>query len=288
MSIPKWVLAVITLVAGVMIPLASNAQDANRGLKFDVVSIKENKSDDRRPRTQFLPGGRYSATSVTLRMAISTAYGEMSRQTLGGPAWLDSERYDIEAKAESGVIPEGDKNRAEKTREMLRNLLQDRFKLAVHREMKEQPVYAIVVSKGGLKLSKSKIDEKDCVDTSALTIDTLDLSKACHILIGGQGRGLDAHTVNLSELASTLSLYTDRPVLDKTGLNGTFDIKLDPWLPLAQVAGASDDREPGLRDASRPSLFVLMEEQLGLKLESQKGEVETLVIDRAGKPMAEN
>jgi uncharacterized protein (TIGR03435 family) len=91
----------------------------------------------------------------------------------------------------------------------------------------------------------------------------------------------------MSELAHTLAGWVDRPVLDRTAIQGVYDIHVDPWLPMLQV-GAAPDREDAERDPSRPSLFALLEEQLGLKLEATRGPVEVLVIDRAEKPQFEN
>jgi bla regulator protein blaR1 len=275
------VLSVVLASLAVFIPIASGAQGVNaQNLAFEVATIKRSVSDG--PfRGQFLPGGRVHNTNYTLRMLILVAYDMLPNHVVGGPGWVDSDRYDVEAKAASGVIPENDGARVPKTRQMLRALLVERFKLAVHRETREEPVYALTVAKGGPKLPKPQVDPKDCMD------DVTPLASACHTFIGGQGRGLTGRTVNISDLVGVLSMYTDRPVIDKTGLNGAFDIKLDPWAPLIRV-GDTADRESNLRDPERPSLFVLLEEQLGLKLEGQKGQVEVLVIDRAEKPVTEN
>jgi uncharacterized protein (TIGR03435 family) len=258
----------------------TNAAQGSQKLSFEAATIKRNISGG--PSVgQFFPGGRWHATNYTLRMSLRTAYDTLPNHVVGGPNWVDSERYDIDAKAASELIPLNDGDRVPKTKQMLRALLEERFRLAVHREEREEPVYVLTVGKGGPKLLKPKVDPKDCLD------DVTPITSACHMFIGGQGRGLSGHTVNISDLVSVLNTYTDRPVIDKTGLKGAFDITLDPWAPLIRV-GDTTGRESNLSDPERPSLFVLLEEQLGLKLEGQKGKVEVLVVDRAEKPMTEN
>jgi len=250
--------------------VAQNVQPA-----FEVASIKPNNSSAP-PNTLFRPGGGYEAANATLKAILSNAFDIPQRQIVGGPNWIDSDRYDVNAKAESGLIPQGDRDRIPKTREMLRNLLADRFQLLAHREMKEQPIYALVVAKGGHKLKPAKTAESDCPEV-------INVAAPCRLFVGGQGRGLVGRTIKISELARTLSIYTDRVVVDKTAIEGMFDIDLDPWLPLRQIAG-TDDRDTAITDPSRPSLFVLLEEQLGLRLDARRGEVEVLVIDSAQKP----
>jgi uncharacterized protein (TIGR03435 family) len=270
---------VLVFLFAAFIP-STNAAQSSQKFSFEAATVKRSASDDR-PVGQFFPGGRWHNTNYTLRMLLRVAYDTLPNHVVGGPNWVDSERYDIDAKAASGVIPLNDPDRVPKTKQMFRDLLEERFKLAVHREMREEPVYALTVATGRPKLQKAKVDPKDCKD------DVTPITSACHMFIGGQGRGLSGHTVNISDLVSVLSVYTDRPVIDKTGLKGAFDITLDPWAPLIRV-GDTADRENNLRDPERPSLFVLLEEQLGLKLEGQKGKVEVLVVDRAEKPMTEN
>ncbi len=137
---------------------------------------------------QFLPGGRFVATGVPLRIVIAVAYnvGFQSTRLSGGPGWIMSGDgiYDIEAKAAPGVIPDGlpSKARSEKMRAMLQALLADRFKLKIRSETKELPVYAMTVAKNGPKLEKAKIEEKDCPEPGSSGI-------ACHSLIGGRDAG---------------------------------------------------------------------------------------------------
>jgi uncharacterized protein (TIGR03435 family) len=229
-----------------------------------------------------LPGGRFTATNNTLRALILNAYGIFASPDLlsGGPAWIDSERFDIDAKAEASVIPANAPAKVlwEKTRLMLRTLLAERFKLSIRRETREMPVYELVVAKNGPRLNKA---DQDC-DESAT---------ACHGFSGGPRQLLGA-AVDMYDLASMLSRYSDRPVLDKTGVQGNFDIKLQ-WNPFAartqpaenvERSPEAEAREPSLDLGSLPSLFNALEQQLGLRLESRKGPVEIYVIDHVERP----
>jgi uncharacterized protein (TIGR03435 family) len=261
----------------VLLPAALLATQDSR-LSFEVASIKPSNSGV--PGfSQFLPGGKYRGTKLTLKSVVAVAYDVLQKQIAGGPSWIETDRYDINAQADAGLGIESNRAGVDKTKQMLRSLLSDRFKLTVHTEMREEPIYALTIAKGGPKLVKAAREEKVCQDL----LTTL----SCHVFIGGQGRGLDGRTVTISEVAGALATWVDRPVLDRTAIQGEFDIHIDPWLPILQVA-AAPDREDAVRDPSRPSLFALLEEQLGLKLEATKGPVEFLVIDRAEKPQLEN
>jgi uncharacterized protein (TIGR03435 family) len=190
----------------------------------------------------------FTATNVTLEVLIGMAFGVDSNHISGKQSWLDTESYDVSAKAEGGR-----EISREELRPMLQNLLAERFKLSVHREMKDEPGYALIVAKGP-KLQASK---------------------------GGASRpmilkgGLRADNISLKMLAAILAGPAGRPVVDKTGIEGNFDVKLD-YAP------------EGIADSSLPSIFTALQEQLGLKLVPQKVPVETLVVDRAEKVPAEN
>jgi uncharacterized protein (TIGR03435 family) len=224
---------------------------------FEVASIKLNKSGAR--------GGRFStetsgivATNMPLRTFIKAAYGVQDYQLSGGPGWLDSERYDIAAKSEGAVLDD-------KLLLMLRALLEDRFKLTLHREKKELPGYALVIGKSGLKVHEVEHEGKSWTRF---------------------GRGsLNGHEVSMPALADALSGRLGRPVVDSTGIKGFFDVNLE-WTPdQSQPRGPKESVEPlPADDGDGPTIFTALQEQLGLKLEPRKGPVEILVIDRIEKP----
>ena len=198
-------------------------------------------------------------------------------------------RYDIEAAAEPGAVPLGSspKELSEKIRFMLQSLLADRFKLAVRREVKDQPIYALVIGKGGPKLQKATLQDKDCtVEATGPT------PSACHSVAGGVGRGLHAAAVDMSDLADFLSNFSDRLIIDKTGLGDLYSIETPGWVDIRNVArppaqtDAQRAEEAALADPSRPTLFAVLD-ALGLKLEAQTAPVETFVIDHI-EPPSEN
>ena len=275
--------AVAVPIAAGILNAPARAQSQNSApLKFEVASVKANKSgSDRGPSGGVMPGGRFTITNISLRELILYAHGITPKLLEGGPSWLDSASYDIDAKAEAGVIPSGAHGRAvwDKTRLMLRTLLAERFKLAVRRETRELPIYELTMAKGGPKLQKS---DADC---SANLY-------ACHGFAGSPVH-LSGTGVDIADIADYLSGHADRPVRDKTGIQGVFDIKMQ-WWPHSSPPPPADDtpRSPAVekRDGPRPdfaslsTLDTALQEQLGLKLEARKGRVDIYVIDHLERP----
>jgi bla regulator protein blaR1 len=260
------------------------AQTAPEPLTFEIASVKPAAKDCAGPcpmMVRYLPGGGFRAEGMTLKFLIGFAYNVRDFQITGGPAWINSDRYEINARPETSdeadKLPDDPTKASDKQRktftdrmsERIRNLLADRFQLVLHRETKEQQVYALVVAKGGPKFQETK--------------DGKGMMRMGPGMLTGQGVGLDM-------LANTMSTQLRRPVIDKTGLSGTFDFELK-WTPdpsqMPQLPPGPPP--PGVQlppppDPNGPSIFTAVQEQLGLRLESQKGPVEILVIDRAEKP----
>jgi uncharacterized protein (TIGR03435 family) len=171
----------------------------------------------------------------------------------------------------------------DRERLMVRALLADRFKLVIHREVKELPVYALVVAKGGPKLQMADIEEKDCPDQSATP--SPDPKTLCHTLGGGVGRGIHARAISISELANGIENWTDRPLVDKTGIEGLYHIETTPWLPVLvgspPAPGAKGENGAYLADL--PTIFEVLE-RLGLKMEPERDNVDVYVIDHVERP----
>jgi uncharacterized protein (TIGR03435 family) len=265
--------------AAAVAPLS--AQEPAPKPSFEVASVKPNRSLNLKPSDEFLPN-RYSATNVTLRTLIHAAYGipnpyGQRYYLAGGPDWLDYERFDVEGKAEDdAILPAlSGKDRIDQLRLMLQTLLADRFQLRVHREIRNVPVYEMVVAKNGPKLQKAAA-EPEC---AGIPVG----STACPgRFSGGMGRGITAKSVDLSELAQFLSGFADRPILAKTGIDGLFEIKTTPWRP--ERPGENFAAEAHADPEALPTIFTMLPEQLGLKLQPARGPVEVLVIDRVQKP----
>jgi uncharacterized protein (TIGR03435 family) len=205
--------------------------------------------------------GTLNMDAAALRQIIGLAYGIQRVRVHGGPDWIDSQLYDIVAKAGSA-----DASR-EQIKEMLQTLLADRFKLAIHRETKELPVYTLVVAKNGSRLQEAKMDEQTNFTLGAA---------------GGKlQRGFQKQT--LAILVNMLANMLDSPVLDKTGLIGRYDFKLE-WAPdLPRRVDGSAPMLNGVTVESGPDIFAALQEQLGLRLEKKKGPAEVLIVDHAEK-----
>lgn len=228
--------------------------------KFEVASIKPADPNVNGFRIQTAPGGRFMASGVTAKFLIQQAYGVRDFQVVGGPGWMDTARFEISAKAEDGTENDRDGNSLR-----LRALLADRFQLRFTRETREMPIYHLVVAKSGPKMT-----------VSATGAEARSMSM-------GRGR-LNVKGAGTAMLAVQLSQTLGRTVLDQTGLAANFyDFKLE-WSPEGQPLGPKDGDAPPPNESTGPTLFTALQEQLGLKLESAKGPVEVLVIERIEKP----
>jgi len=251
-------------------------QSAATSPEFEVVSIKPDKSGDSRMNVHPSPGGRFNATNVTVKMLIEWAYGIRDFQLSGEPAWADSERFDVAAKADGNPRYDFIQPQLET---MFRSVLADRFKLAVHTLTKELPIYKLVVAKNGPKIHA--VDEGDCPEVP-------NPQNPCRFLRPtGLGK-LVAQKAPMPALPLVLTAFTRRTVLDQTELKGSFTYTLD-WTKYLQPPllppGAGPPPPNAFDPASmEPAISTALEEQLGLKLESGKGPVETLVVDHLERP----
>jgi len=254
--------------------------------KFEVASVKPNKSTDFRAGLgmKTAPGGRLSMTNLPLIIVIGVAYEvpfQSSQRLSGGPDWIRAERFDIEAAAPEGAIPAtaSARERDVVLHRMLQGLLEDRFKLVVHRETKEIPVYAVTVGKKGVKLDKSGMEEKDCPSDESVS------KVSCHSFRGGQGRGLHSDAATIEDAATFTSNWSDRPIVDQTGVKTLFRFDTPGWVPMQVTTAAGGQSPEGLDDPLRPSLFGIFD-RMGLKLEPRKAPVETIRIESVERPPA--
>ena len=283
-------------------------QPPNPKLTFEVASIKPaapqamarlQGSVDGGPGTP--TPGRIRFTDMPLRVLIMRAYDVQSFQ-VSGPSWMDSQRFDVIAKVPDGATRQD-------ARIMLQNLLSDRFKLKLHKGSKEALIYELVVARGGIKL-------KDAAQTAAAPAEGAGgppaevpprgkdgLLRTPHSQLGIQatvnGRmRMQGDAVTMARLSDTLGMALGRPVVDKTGLTGAYDVTLDfspegmgpgPKGPAPGEGGRGNPAEaPGDSNDAGPTIFKALQEQLGLKLESRKGPVDLLVVESAEKTPAGN
>jgi uncharacterized protein (TIGR03435 family) len=280
------VVLVLAIIATAVMPLASQTPPAQKPA-FEVASVKANVSGDKGVLSRAEPGGRTTIKNATLKLVMEVAYSVHDFQIFGGPSWITTDRWDIEAKAEEGSIPPELPSPSPTTPNhpltlMLQSLIEDRFQLKIHREIKEMPVYALMIAKTGQKMKLSA--DQDLVGFPALPQGGTPPRGMIRL---NAGRGdLEGNGVPLSTLAQVLSAQLGRSVIDKTDVKGLYDFKLE-WAP-DPGQGLSP---PGVlgppstsADISGPSIFTALQEQLGLRLDSAKGPVEVLVIDSVQKP----
>ena len=290
------------------------AADANASnlpaAKFEAASIRPAAPQDvHRMMMRIMDSptdSRFYATNITLKMLVRLAYDVQEAQIDGGPSWLNSDHYDIQAKADSSVDAELKKlppDEAKLVKErMLQELLADRFHLRIDRQTKQMPVYALVVAKNGPKLQPSKM-ATGAPDTneegpSAQPGTMMPKAKPGTMMMRMQRGGemaLQTVAGSMEGLAQALSTQMHRIVLDKTGLKGTYDFTLS-WTPeegeVPMMAKGGQGMPPEgaaptpAPDSSGPSIFTALEDQLGLKLKSEKGPVDALEIVSASQPTA--
>jgi len=278
---PAVIVSAILLVAAAYGMFAQSAAAP----RFDVASIKRDTSALPRHTVRPLPGGLHTE-NATVRMLMQNAYSLQSFQIVGGPGWIESEGYNIDAKAE------GNASRSQVFL-MLQSLLEDRFQLKVHRETRELPAYALTAAKGGLKLPSPK--EGGCASSTPDASTwaggrmpppgqgqpTLAPCGSVRVFLLPSGARMQGGRIPMPEFIRILSMALGSPVIDKTGFTQLFDVRLD-FLPDETTAALPAPPSPP--DDANPSILFAIQQQLGLKLESTKGPVEVLVIDRVERP----
>jgi uncharacterized protein (TIGR03435 family) len=247
-------------------------------LTFEVASIKRNVSGDQGAQIRVEPSGQIVVTNNSLYNLIRNAYGtqryEMVPGQRGVPSWIDSDRWDILAK------PPADAPQVEERMQlMLRSLLEDRFKLVARKEMREMPVYELVVARSDGQLGpRIKRSGDECARPAGAPRPPLPPGGFCGTRAGNGN--VSNRGVPLANFVRNLGGMTGRFVIDKTGLTGPYDLDLQ-WTPDPSAAAGAPP-QGGVGDGV--SLFAATQEQLGLKLEAKRAPVEVLVIDSAERP----
>jgi uncharacterized protein (TIGR03435 family) len=245
---------------------------------FEAASIKPSaETRDAEPASMVMPGGRYVATNVTLRRLVRTAYGLQEAQVVGGPSWVDHERFDVLATANRDVPASTFRTQF---RPLLATLLRERFRLSVHNDVRVLPAYALIVSRRDGKLGPRlrRTDDSDCAPPASPSRSGRSVPQSpagqpmpCGAWYAQAGRLTGR--AEFGRFVETLAPAVDRVVVDRTNLSGLFewDLQWTPGLPSAADA-------PG---TAAGSIFTALGEQLGLKLDSRNLRVDVLVVDRA-------
>jgi uncharacterized protein (TIGR03435 family) len=225
--------------------------------QFEVASIRKNNSGPPQVAVNpfaFPPGGRFIATNVTLTELIVMAYRTLPVQIRGGPAWIDADRFNIVAKADEndGAV------KPDQLMAMIQALLEDRFKLVLHRETEERTIYALVPGKTPPKLQPAKEGEQTA-------------------MVPGPRGEMKFQGMPLAGLVNTLANLLHMPVVDGTGMKGNFDFTLDPLRIPGRTQPVSPELWPDL-------VLAAVQDQLGFNLEKRKAPLEITVIERAERP----
>ena len=260
-------------------------------LTFEVASVKPNASTNAPQGVRVLPSGQMTATNIAVRAMIGTAWGsdqiQMSSQIVGGPSWIDTDRYDINAKAASAFGRDLELDTFRRLQAMLRALLEERFQARVHTEMRDVPIYALVLAnKAPTFGTLFKPSTANCYtrDDPPPRNSPLDPARNCGIR-GGNGN-VTYVNVTLQEIARSLANYpvVGRPVMERTGLEGRYDLHME-FVPAFVDSPNRDGSQIANPNADAgPNLFTALTEQAGLKLQAERGRVQFIVIDRVERP----
>lgn len=256
-----------SLVAVAITLLAASTLPAPQpGPAFEVATIKPVESNPKSARYIVMQGPhRFVEKDYTLKLLIAAAYNLNPKAVGGGPAWIESDHFDILALTPGEAQPTHDQQMA-----MLRTLLADRFKLAFHREPKVFSIYVLEIARGGSKLKPSTAEATE--------------QPALISTVYPQRIVLPARNASISDFVSVMQrAILDRPVIDRTGLSGRFDFNLE-WAPDESEFGGDVGAAPS--DAPIAPFFTAIQQQLGLRLEATRGPIETIVIDHAEHPTA--
>jgi len=282
----------VVALSGAAQSTAPKPIDAAPPAVFEAASIKpQAPSSDGSIRTmvQFPPNGRLTAAGATVKTLICVAYGLSDFQVLGGPNWIGEDRYDVLATPGSALEEQLQKMKSEDNtqakRQMLQALLADRFKLTIHHDTKELPIYALVVAKSGSKLQETKPDD---ANPDAANAPAHPSNKGrMRMSVDSGSIEMTATGMAMDGLARQLAQQLGSTVRNETGLKGIYDFTLhftpDDARMDASGAGGSG-ANASLADNGGTSIFAAVQDQLGLKLESKKGSVEVVVVDHVDKP----
>lgn len=270
---------VLTVTVSVLVLTGAVRSPAPQAVTFDVTSVKPNGSGDDSVSMAPSPGG-IAWTNATLQMMMRQAYRVQDFQIIGGPDWLTTARFDV-----TGRVVSNESRDELPLASMLQALLEDRFRLTVHHETRELAVYALVAVNTGGRFGPHLRRPSNCVtpvaQQTARPEEAARLASLPTCTVKVLPGDMSGRGVTMRAITGSLSVFTGRTVVDRTGLTDMFDFEL-LWTP---DLTARDGAPAGAAtDANRPSLSTALQEQLGLKLESTRAPVDVLVIDHVERP----
>jgi uncharacterized protein (TIGR03435 family) len=288
----------LVLIAALNVLLGQTPESASRP-RFDVASIKPSVPREISNPYQRSYGnagpGRYLARNTPLQLIIANAYDIRAAYIFGGPAWVSSDGYEILARAETSAeearsTRNGTQPMFDRDRLRLQALLEDRFSLKVHRETRQLPIFAVTVAKGG-----PKVQPANCITfdpNRPAVLKPGQFRPAYCGLAPSEQNGLSFKVtgsgVTMTHLLLSLSNFSDRPFIDRTGYTPTFNATVEWYVEPIQSPGnlVGTGKSSRSTEPLGPSLVTALQEQLGLKLKSTKGPIEVLVIDQVERPSA--
>lgn len=272
------ILFTIVIAAGLR---AKDAVALGERVEFEVATVRHNDSATDSMRFPPPSSGQFSVANVSLKVLISYAFNVQGSDIYGDPAWVASDKYDVTAKPAKANLS------LEQYRLMVQALLTDRFRLAVHRETRVRAGFVLLKAKGGPKFTEA--NAQSCVKGGAPRRPGKSDAVTCGTFFTGRS-SLDARRLSMAQFANTLSIVLGNPVLDRTQIAGAFDIHLEfnpegtnltGRGPLPLDAAPDDDR-------AKPSLVTALQQQVGLRLESERVPAAILVIDHVERMPSEN
>jgi uncharacterized protein (TIGR03435 family) len=257
---------------------------------FEVASVKQNTSGSGQRGAGFQPGGRFTARNMTLRGLVAAAYGTPplpAYRVVGGPSWIDSDRFDVDARVSIDLTDlAGKPGWSPRGQSMLRTLLAERFRLVARREERELPSYALVRARSDGRLGSQIVVSPECNQSSpSETARTAADAVACGGFRFTPPESVSGRHLTMDEIARFIMLNAvDRPVVNKTDLTGHFNIELayTRGLPVPEPQAAPGERQPAAFTGT--SIFTAVQEQLGLKLEPTRTQTDVVVIDSVARP----
>lgn len=282
-------------VAAALVAIATLAPLGAQAPRFEVVSVKPSSPDALGGGLRTSPGGRVQITNSTLKGLVAAAYQRFawdSREIVGGPDWISSARFDVLGQAAGGLPPVDADGFPSQLVAMLRAVLEDRFRLAVHWETRERPIYNLVFARADRRLGPRLVPvDVDCAAATGARLEGRvppmrpGRGQECNLSLTSVPGSIQVNAMTMDALARAMGMEgAGREVVNRTGLAGLFDADLI-FMPEFALGNFTPDRiarDPQFQ--GRPGIFTAVQEQLGLKLEPATGPVQVLVIDRAERP----